>query len=53
MNKCLPCYLFLQQVRDPNNGQIMVLKLNMKATGAKTLKEVELLKKLSHPNIVQ
>ena len=45
--------LFVQQVRHLITDQIMVLKQNIKATGTKTLREVELLRKLSHPNIVQ
>lgn len=45
--------VFLQQVRHLTRGQIMVLKKNIKATGMKTLREVELLRKLSHPNIVR
>ena len=33
--------------------QVMVLKLNKRMTGMKKLKEVELLKKLHHPNILR
>lgn len=52
MHTCI-IVVFVQQVRHPSTGQIMVLKKNIKATGTKTLREVELLRKLSHPNIVQ
>ena len=41
------------KVKHVSSGQIMVLKKNIKATGTKTMREVELLRKLSHPNIVQ
>ena len=41
------------QVEHVPTNQVMVLKVNKRLNGAKTMKEVELLKKLSHPNILQ
>ena len=44
----------LPQVRYIPTNDIMVLKINKsKMNGAKKMKEVELLKRLSHPNILQ
>ena len=53
LDECVFIVVSPQQVRHPSTGQVMVLKQNMKATGTKTMREVELLRKLSHPNIVQ
>ena len=41
------------QVRHIPTDEVMVLKLNKRMTGIRKLKEVELLKKLYHPNILQ
>ena len=41
------------QVRHIPTDEIMVLKINKRMNGAKKMKEVELLKRLSHPNILQ
>ena len=41
------------QVRHIPTDEVMVLKLNKRMTGIKKMKEVELLKKLYHPNILQ
>lgn len=40
------------KVRHKPTEEVMVLKLNKKMTGIKKMKEVELLKKLYHPNIL-
>jgi len=41
------------QVQHIPTDEIMVLKINKRMNGAKKMKEVELLKRLSHPNILQ
>ena len=41
------------QVRLRPTEEIMVLKLNKRASSVKSLREVELLKQLRHPNVLQ
>lgn len=49
----LTCPPLAVQVRFSPTGEIMVLKLNKRASSVKSLREVELLKKLRHPNVLQ
>ena len=49
----LPFLFRFSQVRHIPTNQVMVLKVNKRLTFTKTLKEVELLQRLSHPNILQ
>ena len=47
------CVSSFVQVRHIPTNRIMVLKMNKNATSVKSLREVELLKQLHHPNTLQ